>query len=67
MGVGASTTRWIETPGLLFLKSISIICNESRLLTANTSGNLFDSTESELTSGSEVSMPWLPGDVDDNR
>ena len=30
---------------------------------------LFDDvrTESELTSGSEVSMPWLPGDNEDSR
>lgn len=45
MGHGASTTKWIETPG-----------------------DLFDdvATESELTSGSEVSMPWLPGDNEDS-
>ena len=32
-------------------------------------GVLFDDdpTESELTSGSEVSMPWLPGDNGDSR
>lgn len=45
MGHGASTTKWIETPGVLF--------DDVR-------------TESELTSGSEVSMPWLPGDNEDS-
>lgn len=45
MGHGASTTKWIETPGVLFDDG---------------------PTESELTSGSEVSMPWLPGDNGDS-
>ncbi|KAL5265464.1 hypothetical protein ACHWQZ_G006247 [Mnemiopsis leidyi] len=45
MGHGASTSKWMETPGVLF-EDIP--------------------TESELTSGSEVSMPWLPADNEEN-